>query len=58
MGALDAHVQDAIFFVGKIKLASNIRELYWEWRCSPPFSSKKPPKYFQHQPIKFHYFEV
>ena len=41
LGALDEPVQGASLYVEKIKLASKLRVLYYTWRWSRPFSSKK-----------------
>ena len=59
MGALDAPVQGASFYVEKIKLASELRESYTRNGVGVGhFQAKVPSHIFRHQPIKFHYLQV
>ena len=54
MGAIDAPVQCASSYVGKIKLAIYARS----GAVVSDFRAKVPSLIIRHQPIKFNYFQV
>ena len=39
---LDWPIQCASFYLERIGLGSKLRELYWKWRLSLPFSGQSP----------------